>query len=192
MFDLASLPYLEWLGPAAGGFLAGVLLVRLVSAGSGGRYRGGARGDLEHRLRSVEAELRVTQRTAEQAVADRASQAEEVMATRAEIVALTERLEKREQRIRQLKADLQTECAKTDQLRRELCDRAEEMVRTHVQLRDTENELGVARVGSDVVLEQIARLERERDELSGLVEALRRERRELDPAWPRRTGMLDC
>jgi len=34
------------------------------------------------------------------------------------------------------------------------------MVRTHIQLRDVQTELGLSRVGSDVVMDQIAHLER--------------------------------
>jgi SepF-like predicted cell division protein (DUF552 family) len=54
-------------------------------------------------------------------------------------------------------------------------DRAEEMVRTHVHLRDVQVELDVHQAGSDVVINEITRLERERDELNTMLEALRRE-----------------
>ena len=80
-----------------------------------------------------------------------------------------------DERIRKLKAEVQHECGKTARLRQELADRAEEMVRTSVQLRDVQNELGVTQVGSDVVMDQITRLERERDDLNTMVETLRKE-----------------
>jgi len=44
-----------------------------------------------------------------------------------------------------------------------------------VQLRDVQNELGVNQVGSDVVMDEITRLERERDDLNAMVEGLRKE-----------------
>ena len=77
--------------------------------------------------------------------------------------------------VHKLTAEMQHECRKTAQLRKELAERAEEMVRTHVQLRDVKTELDVSQVGSDVVIDQIDRLTRERDDLNTMVEALRRE-----------------
>jgi uncharacterized coiled-coil DUF342 family protein len=96
-------------------------------------------------------------------------------ATAAELAASRDKLATGEELVRKLKAEVQHECAKTARLRQELADRAEEMVRTHVQLRDVQNELGVTQVGSDVVIDQIARLERERDDLNAMVETLRSE-----------------
>ena len=78
--------------------------------------------------------------------------------------------------ISKLKAEVQHECKKTAQLRHELADRAEEMVRTHVQLRDVTNELGVSQVGSGVdIRPDRPPSERERDDLAAIVEALRKE-----------------
>jgi len=93
----------------------------------------------------------------------------------AELAAARDRLAANDELIRKLKAEVQHECGKTARLRQELADRAEEMVRTHVQLRDVQNELGVTQVGSDVVMDQITRLERERDDLNSMVETLRKE-----------------
>jgi hypothetical protein len=77
----------------------------------------------------------------------------------------------------------------------ELADRAEEMVRTHVQLRDVKTELDISQVGSDVVIDQIERLTRERDDLNTLVEALRRElelkARDQDRSGLRRDLLVD-
>ena len=83
---------------------------------------------------------------------------------------------------------MQHECRKTAELRKELADRAEEMVRTHVQLRDVKTELDVSQVGSDVVIDQIERLTRERDDLNTMVEALRREL-DMKSRDPERSGL---
>lgn len=157
---------------AAAGVVAGVVLGRL-ARGIGAS--GASARETEHRLRSVEAELRVAQRAAEQMRALRGSESEELQELRAEVGTLKEQAGLRQERIARLQEELRFERRKTDQLRQELCDRAEEMVRTHVQLRDAETELGVAMVGSDVVVDQIVRLEQEREELNALVENLKRE-----------------
>ena len=66
----------------------------------------------------------------------------------------------------------------------QLADRAEEMVRTHVQLREVKTELGVSAVGLNVDTDQIARLERERDEMSTQVAALSKEMAALHRGKP--------
>lgn len=162
------------LGPALGGFLIGVLGMRLV-AGASRKAADVRSDDVNHRIRALEADLRVAQRTAEHLKAERDAQAVEFRKVADELATLRGQTETVEERARKLKSDLQHECGKTAKLRQELADRAEEMVRTSVQLRDVQNELGVNQVGSDVILEQIARLEQEREDLNSLVATLRRE-----------------
>lgn len=156
------------------GFGAGAMVTRLLGSAAN-RPMGKRADDLHHRIRGLEADLRVAQRTAEQARAEREALTAELGKTTAEFVALKEQSDSAAETISKLKAEVQHECKKTAQLRHELADRAEEMVRTHVQLRDVTNELGVSQVGSGVDLDQIVRLERERDELTAIVEALRKE-----------------
>jgi hypothetical protein len=91
------------------------------------------------------------------------------------VAVLKEQASAHAETVRKRKANIQHECAKTSQLRLELASRAEEMVRTHVQLREAKTELGVSQVGSSVDTDQVARLERERDEMSTKVEKLRSE-----------------
>lgn len=159
---------------AVAGFAAGAMLSRILGSFAN-RPMGKRADDLHHRIRGLEADLRVAQRTADQARTEREALAAEMARTSAEFVAARDKLATNEEVVRKLKAEVQHECAKTARLRQELADRAEEMVRTHVQLRDVQNELGVTQVGSDVVMDQITRLERERDDLNTMVEALRRE-----------------
>lgn len=152
--------------------LLGLVLGRVL-----GGFAGASRAapDADRRLRGIEAELRVAQKTVEDQRQELAAATAELAALRAAQADAQAQADSRDERLRRLKAELQTECAKTAKLRQELAERAEEMVRTHVQLRDTRTELGVARVGSDVILEQIARLEQERDDLNALVGNLRTE-----------------
>lgn len=173
---MSALPaYLQDLvtGPAVIAALAGIVIGRVLG---GFARRAPARNEeVDRQFRNLDAELRVAQKTIEQQRADLGRAADEARLLQQELATLREQSGTREERLRRLKSELQFECKKTATLRQELADRAEEMVRTHVQIRDIQNELGVARVGSDVILEQIARLEQERDDLNGLVGSLRDE-----------------
>lgn len=159
---------------AVAGFAAGAMLTRLLGSAAN-RPMGKRADDLYHTIRGLEADLRVAQRTAEQSKAAREGLAAELSKTAAELAEMRDKSGSHDERVRKLTAEVQHECAKTARLRLELADRAEEMVRTHVQLRDVQNELGVSQVGSDVVMDEITRLERERDDLNAMVEALRKE-----------------
>jgi uncharacterized protein (DUF3084 family) len=174
MFGEALLSNVFIAAAAVAGFAAGVLLARLMGSSARGPM-GKRAGDLHHMIRGLEADLRVALRTAEQARTERDALTAELGKTATELGALLEKSAGQKELVRKLKVEMQHECAKTARLRVELADRAEEMVRTHVQLRDVQNELGVTQVGSDVVMDEIARLERERDDLNAMVEGLRRE-----------------
>lgn len=159
---------------AAVAFVAGVLIALLFgSFANGGK---GRRADeLNHRIRALEADLRVAQRTAADARAECEALTVALAGSTGEAAALKEKIAGHDELVRKLRAEVQHECGKVARLRQELAERAEEMVRTHVQLRDVQNELGVSQVGSDVVIERIHRLERERDDLNALVDVMRRE-----------------
>jgi chromosome segregation ATPase len=139
-------------------------------------------------MRGLEADLRVAQRAADDAVNERRELAEQLETAEAELATLREESARHHELVHKLTAEMQHECRKTAQLRKELADRAEEMVRTHVQLRDVKTELDVSQVGSDVVIDQIERLTRERDDLNTLVEALRREL-DMKSRDPERSGL---
>lgn len=174
MFGGTLFQYFYIAAAAVAGFAAGASLSRLLGSFAN-RPMGKRADDLHHRIRGLEADLRVAQRTADQARMDREALTAEMARTSVELVALRDKMTGNDELVRKLKAEVQHECGKTARLRQELADRAEEMVRTHVQLRDVQNELGVTQVGSDVVVDRITRLERERDDLNTMVETLRRE-----------------
>lgn len=191
----STFPWLLAAGTAIAGFLLGaVLLRRSARSGSGVPTSSAA-----HRIRSLEAELRVAQRGLADLRTERDALADEAARLRQELDGRGMVADKRDDQIRKLKSELQHELAKTARLRQELADRAEEMIRTHVQLRDAENELGVSRLGSDVIVEQLKRFEQEREDLSGLVATLKREldlrKQQGDQARPAATDrgpVFDC
>lgn len=184
MSGLGSQTFIYVVAATVLGFVAGALLGGLRGA-LGGRLGGKRPDELYHRIRALEADLRVAQKSADEARSSREALAASLAQATAEVTSLRERCLAHEGDLRQQRTELQHECAKTARLRQELADRAEEMVRTHVQLRDVQTELGVTRVGSDVVMDQVAQLAREREDLSALVEALKREVAE-------RTGELEA
>lgn len=184
MSGLGTQTFIYMVAATALGFLAGALLsgIRRIL----GRRPGGKRADeLYHRIRALEADLRVAHKAAEEARAGRETLAANLAQLSTEATALRDRAARHDEEVRALRTEVQHECAKTARLRQELADRAEEMVRTHVQLREVQTELGVTRVGSDVVMDTVAKLEQEREDLSALVEALKREVAE-------RTGELEA
>ncbi len=174
MFGGALLSNLFIAAAAVAGFGAGAMLTRLLGSAAN-RPMGKRADDLHHTIRGLEADLRVAQRTNEQVRTERDALTAELAKTATELAALRDKEPAHAELVRKLKAEIQFECAKTARLRHELADRAEEMVRTHVQLRDVQNELGVTQVGSDAVMDEIARLERERDDLNTMVADLRKE-----------------
>ena len=140
------------------------------------RQAGGPRGrDTNHRIRGLEADLRVAQRKAEEAELALERNREETEAARKEIQAMADALSARDREAERLRQYLSDECAKTKGLRNELANRAEETIRASVRVKDAETELSVARAGSDAVLDQIRRLAAEREELTGRLEVLQAE-----------------
>lgn len=136
---------------------------------------GDGSGNVHHRIRALEADLRIAQRKAEEAELALERHREETDALRRDMEAKGTTLTEREEEIRRLRQSLSDECTKTQNLRQELTNRAEETIRASVRVKDAETELSVARAGSDQVLEQIQRLAAEREELTGRLRALQSE-----------------
>ncbi|MCC7258918.1 MAG: hypothetical protein IT486_11165 [Gammaproteobacteria bacterium] len=129
----------------------------------------------QHRVRALEADLRVAQRKNEEAELALERMREEADGMRHELAAKSEQLAARDDEVGRLRQNLSDECAKTTSLRQELTNRAEETIRASVRVKDAETELSVARAGSDAVLDQIRRLAAEREELTGKLRALQAE-----------------
>lgn len=157
--------------------LLGGWAVGRVASWLGNRKAGDAAGGdkAQHRIRALEADMRVAQRKAEEAELALERQREEMDGLRRDLQARSDELAARDGEVQQLRRNLTDECAKTASLRQELTNRAEETIRASVRVKDAETELSVARAGSDAVLDQIRRLAAEREELTGRLRALQAE-----------------
>lgn len=127
---------------------------------------------VDHRIRALEAELRIAQRKAEEAEADAQRHREELEALRAEVDSTRAAFVEADAELRQARQQLSEECSKTQSLRVELSERVEETIRARVLAREMETELSVARAGSDAVLDQVRALAAEREELTGRLRTL--------------------
>ncbi len=142
----------------------------------GNRKAGGPRGEtVDHRIRALEADMRIAQRKAEEAELALERHREESDAIGQQLRAKSDKLAEHEGEVKRLRQSLADECTKTQRLRQELTNRAEETIRASVRVKDAETELSVARAGSDAVLDQIQRLAAEREELTGRLRILQAE-----------------
>lgn len=149
-----------------GGWLAGRTVAWI------GNRRSARAGRAAHRTRALEAELRVSQRKAEEAELALELHREEYEALKREMADHAAERDARDARLARLQKDLAEECAKTQALRNELLARVEESVRASVRAKDAETELSVARAGADAVVEQVHQLAAERERLSQELESL--------------------
>lgn len=131
--------------------------------------------DLNHRVRALEADLRVAQRNAEEAAAQSEQQRQELETLRSQVKNESSAIRERDEQLHKLRQSLADECNKTQTLRQELTTRAEETLRAKVRAKEAETELSVARAGSDAVAAQVKRLAAERAELARKLEALQPE-----------------
>jgi len=125
------------------------------------------RDHVPHMVRSLEADLRVAQRRAEDAEAELARQREQAETFSKDLASRDEKLAEQEALLRRLRKSLTEECAKTQNLRHELSAKVEETIRATVRVRDAETELSVMRAGSEAVADEVKRLMAEREELTG-------------------------
>lgn len=135
---------------AGGAFLLGWIVAKF-GAYIGNRFAASRRDPRDDRIRSLEADLRVSHTDLEKKKAD-------IEKHTAEISTLNERLTERETtveglsaKIVQLRADLKESVKKTRELRSELSDRATENVRSEVMLREAQTELSIAHASTDMI-----------------------------------------
>ncbi len=158
------------------GLLGGWAVGRVASWASQRSRGDGPAGDkTQHRIRGLEADLRVAQRKNEETELALERTREEADSLRREAQERSDNLAAHTAELEKLRQNLNDECTKTANLRLELTNRAEETIRASVRVKDAETELSVARAGSDAVLEQIQRLAAEREELTGRLRALQAE-----------------
>jgi chromosome segregation ATPase len=159
---------------ALGGVLGGVVLAR-IGAALTRRKVDTHREDTDHRIRALDAEMRILQKKAQEAELALERHREESDGLRKAVHTSTATLAERDSELKRLRHSLTEECGKTATLRHELSARVEETVRARARIKDAETELSVARAGSDQVLEQVQRLAAEREELTGRLRVLQAE-----------------
>ncbi|MBM4195866.1 MAG: hypothetical protein FJ197_02025 [Gammaproteobacteria bacterium] len=143
--------------------------------GKGFSRSGRSAAATDQRIRGLEAELRVVQRKASEVELVLEHERETLESLRRDLSAANSGIGQRDDEIDRLRGHLTEECGKTQSLRQELADRAEETIRASVRVKDAETELSVVRAGSDAVLEQVQKLAAERAELTDRIEALESE-----------------
>jgi chromosome segregation ATPase len=164
------------LGALVIGVLAGWALARLVARVAPRPAAGRTRDqELNHRIRSLETDLRITQRKAEELAAKLEKEREDVATRRQELESGLSNVKDRDEEITRLRKTLAEECAKTQELRLALTDHATETIRAQVRVKEVETELSVAHAGSTAVADEIRRLSSERDNLTDRIHALESE-----------------
>jgi chromosome segregation ATPase len=126
-----------------------------------------------HRIREVEAELRTVHRQfadCEQALEEKTEEFNTSVETLQELRVTLEEfratLAEREEDLSKLKGELKGSVTKTRELRTELQDRATETIREQLRAEEAETELDVARAGSEAVLSEIGRLQKEHKKMT--------------------------
>lgn len=135
----------------------------------------GRHEDLNHRVRALEADLRIAQRKAQEAELAVERQREELDELRSTLKTREETLAEQKATLDEIEQQFAKECSKTQTLRKELTERATESVKATVRVKDAETELSVLKAGSDAVLDQMLQLAAEREELTGRIEAMKAE-----------------
>jgi len=164
---------------AAAAFVAGWLVGRLGSLLQRKNPSGGD-GTRERRIRSLEADLRVAQRTAGEADQQADAARSSLETAEADLAEARARLDTVTQECARAQEELRSECAKTQELREELSARAEDAIHSRLKIKELETELSLIQAGSETVADEVHRLEAEREELTNRLRALQDD--QVDPA----------
>ena len=126
--------------------------------------------EADRKIKTLLEELRVTQRLVDQGRVEREQFLNAAKAGKTEIDALRERVAEREAQIGSLQIQLKDAAVRQEGLLADLDMRTEELARISLELRDARTELEVAESGTTLTGTQMLDLQRERDELAGLLE----------------------
>ena len=133
-----------------GAFLAGWLLSS-INAKLGSRYQVKKRDPRDDRIRSLEAELRVSQAEAEKNKGSTEDLEEKLKETTIGIERRDFVITEQQSKIEKVAADLKDSVLKTRELRAELAERATENVHAEAKIREVETELSVAQASTDLI-----------------------------------------
>ncbi len=126
--------------------------------------------EADKKIKTLLEELRVTQRLVDQGRVEREQFLNAAKAGKTEIDALRERIAEREAQIEGLQCEIKDAAVRQEALLADLDARTEELSRISLELRDARTEIEVAESGTTLTTTQMVDLQRERDELAGLVE----------------------
>lgn len=133
-----------------GAFLLGWVLAS-ISSRLTSRHGSSKRDPRDDRIRSLEADLRVSNTNAEQANEKLEAAEVELKENRDGVERRDNLITSQQARMDELKKDLKESVLKTRELRHELSDRATENVKSEVKLREVETELSVAQASTDML-----------------------------------------
>src|SRR5690606_27195686 len=135
---------------ASGAFLLGFVVAKL-GGWLGSKLDDRKRDPRDHRIRSLSADVRVAQSTAEKTRTQLEAANRELTETQKLLTARDDLIAGHESKIQRLKSDLKDSVLKTRELRAELSDRAAENTKSTVKLREIETELSVVRASTDLL-----------------------------------------
>lgn len=133
-----------------GAFLLGWVLAS-ISSRMGSVTRTKKRDPRDNRIRSLEAELRIAQNELGQARESAEQLEKDLEAAITDIKKRDKVISHQQRRVEAMKKDLRDSVIKTQELRAELSDRAEQSVRSEAKLREVETELSVAQASTDMI-----------------------------------------
>lgn len=133
-----------------GAFLLGCVLAS-ISSRMGSVTRTKKRDPRDNRIRSLEAELRIAQNELGQARESAEQLEKDLEAASTDIKKRDKVISHQQRRVEAMKKDLRDSVIKTQELRAELSDRAEQSVRSEARLREVETELSVAQASTDMI-----------------------------------------
>lgn len=135
---------------AAGAFLLGWVVAK-IAAYFGNKFKARSRDPRDDRIRSMDAELRISKSSAEKAQEKLDEKSKALKDEKAQVEERDRIITEQADTITKLKSDLRESVMKTRELREELQERAAESIRSEVKLRDVETELSVARASTDLI-----------------------------------------
>ncbi len=135
---------------AAGAFVLGWVLAS-ISARIGTRYQARKRDPRDDRIRSLEAEYRISQSSIEDLRGKLAASQADLQAARDDVAKRENVIDHQQRNETRLKADLKESIRKTRQLREELTERATENLRSEAKQRELETELSIAQASTDLI-----------------------------------------
>lgn len=135
---------------AIGAFVVGWIIASICSR-IGAKKRALARDPRDDRIRSLEAELRISRGESETSRATSDSLEEQLKETTIGIERRDDVISKQQTKLNQVSTDLKDSVLKTRELRTELTDRATENVHAEAKIREVETELSVAQASTDMI-----------------------------------------